>query len=169
MQQRILVTLWSIAALGLAIPSSSTVAQQKSLKDQLVGTWALVSAVNTLPNGSKSEPWGANPKGVFVFDGNGRFAQILMRSDLPQLTDITRGTPEQNRALAQGSISMYGTYSVNQVDNLVTVHFEASTITSSLGADGRRNVRFVKADEIITTVPVTTDGLTAESVWKRLN
>jgi hypothetical protein len=45
--------LSAIAALGLAILPGNALAQTKSLKDQLVGTWTFVSSVNTRADGSK--------------------------------------------------------------------------------------------------------------------
>ena len=54
----------SVMALAAAVMSSSVVAQEKPLKDQLVGTWILVSAQDVKPDGTKIDPWGPNPKGV---------------------------------------------------------------------------------------------------------
>ena len=99
MNRRNVLTLCVIAASGIVLLPSAAVGQQKSLKEQLVGAWTLVSAVDILPDGSKSEPWGSNPKGAYMFDANGRFAQMLMRSDLPKLTSRLQGTPEQNKAM----------------------------------------------------------------------
>ena len=45
--------------LGLALLPTTIVAQQGTLKDQLVGTWALVSYRNTPLNGTKRQI--ANP------------------------------------------------------------------------------------------------------------
>src|ERR1019366_3355198 len=69
--RRNFIRLSTIAALGLAILPSSAPAQQKTLKEQLVGTWLLVSAETTNADGSKLMPFGPNPKGVLVMDANG--------------------------------------------------------------------------------------------------
>ena len=58
MNRRNVLTLCVIAASGIVLLPSAAVGQQKSLKEQLVGAWTLVSAVDILPDGSKSEPWG---------------------------------------------------------------------------------------------------------------
>ena len=42
--------------LGLGLPVSNAVAQQKSISEQLVGTWSLVSVVNIRPDGTKFDP-----------------------------------------------------------------------------------------------------------------
>jgi hypothetical protein len=38
---------------------------------QLIGTWILTSGEHMLPNGSKVQSYGTNPKGIVVFDANG--------------------------------------------------------------------------------------------------
>src|SRR3954467_9400716 len=66
MNPRIILSLSIITALGFALPGSGF-AQQKSLKDQIVGSWTLVQAVDTHADGTKTNPWGANPKGAYMF------------------------------------------------------------------------------------------------------
>jgi hypothetical protein len=60
--------------LAVSLSSSDSLAQQKLLKEQLVGTWTLVSSDQVRPDGSKLKQFGANPKGINVFDANGRFS-----------------------------------------------------------------------------------------------
>jgi hypothetical protein len=54
MNRHKIVTLSAIAALGLSLLTGNSVAQTKSVKGQLVGAWALVSWVQTRPDGSKN-------------------------------------------------------------------------------------------------------------------
>src|SRR5437016_13651620 len=35
-------------------------------------------------DGKKTDRWGSNPKGIFIFDAHGHFAQFITRSDLPK-------------------------------------------------------------------------------------
>jgi hypothetical protein len=46
-------------------------AQQKTLKDQLIGTWEAVSVVATRPDGTKVNSFGTDVKGAQVFDDSG--------------------------------------------------------------------------------------------------
>ena len=46
MNRRNIFGLSAIAALGLALLPGSAVSQQKSLKEQIVGTWTFVSALD---------------------------------------------------------------------------------------------------------------------------
>ena len=49
-----------LMAFGVALLPSNVVAQQKSIKEQLVGTWTFVSSTTKLPDGSPA--WGINPE-----------------------------------------------------------------------------------------------------------
>ena len=85
MNRRSILILSAIAALGPAVLPGSAIAQTKSLKDQLVGTWTVTSQEQARKDGSKVERFGATPKGITIFEANGRFATILARPDLPKL------------------------------------------------------------------------------------
>jgi hypothetical protein len=73
--------------LGLTALPNSAISQQWLLRDQLVGTWALASLEHALPNGSKVQSYGTNPKGIVVFDVKGRFFLMFARPDLPAVAD----------------------------------------------------------------------------------
>src|SRR5262245_40556908 len=68
MNRTFVLRLSAIAALGLALLPGSALTQQQSLKQQLVGAWTLVSNDNTLPDGTKRQLFGPNPKGILIFD-----------------------------------------------------------------------------------------------------
>jgi len=53
MYRRHILSLSVIAALGLALSSSIALSQQKSLKEQLVGSWTYASADTVRPDGSR--------------------------------------------------------------------------------------------------------------------
>jgi hypothetical protein len=127
--------------LAAALLPSSVVAQEKSLKDQLVGTWIFVSAQDVKPDGTKVDPWGPNPKGAAMYDAKGRFTFMIMRSDLPKFASNNRAqaTAEEGKAVAQGMIAFYGTYTVK--DGVLTTRIEGSSYPppdsgAGLSADG---------------------------------
>src|ERR1700676_1616612 len=112
MIRRNLLGIAVITALSLSLLPGNAIAQQKTLKDQLVGMWTLVSETDITSDGKKSEGFGPNPLGAYIFDAGGHFAQMLMRADLPKFDNRLQGTPDQNKAVAQGSVAYYGTYTV---------------------------------------------------------
>src|SRR3954451_22650025 len=102
--------------LALMLFSGAAVAQQKTIKEQLVGTWLLVAVSAERADGSKGEPFGANPKGIIIFTADGHFSLLQMRAELPKIAANDRGkaTPEEAAAIVGGSIAYYGTYTVSE-------------------------------------------------------
>jgi Lipocalin-like domain len=169
MNRRSVLTKSVPIVLAAALLPSSVVAQQKSIKDQLVGTWIFVSAQDVKPDGSKVDPWGPNPKGAAMYDVNGRFTFMIMRSDLPKFASNNRGqaTGEEGKAVAQGMIAFYGTYTVNEGDKTVTTRIEGSSYPNLIGAEQKRVITSLTADELQYTNPTTSTGTKAEAVWRR--
>jgi hypothetical protein len=168
MNRRNILGASAIAALGLAVLPGSAIAQQKSLKDQLVGTWTIVSTTGKLPDGTPT--WGSDPKGLLVFSDNGRFSVQIMRSDRPKYAADNRlkGTPEEVRATAEGTISYFGTYSVGEADKTVTYRIESSSYPNWNGSDQKRTIISVTADELRYANPAPSiGGPPTELTWRR--
>jgi Lipocalin-like domain len=147
----------AIAAVGFAWLPGSALAQ--TARD-LVGSWTLVSAVNTAADGTRTDSFGASPKGLYAFESNGRFTIVVMRADLPKFASDNRneGTPEENKSVVQGSIAMFGTYAV--ADKLITLKVEASTWPSWTGTEQKRIVGSYTGDELKLTAPASIGGVT---------
>jgi len=167
MNRRTTITLATIALLcaGATFPTGTATAQ--TARD-LVGTWMNVSNVNVRPDGSRVDMFGANGKGVIIFDSNGRYASVTLTANLPKFASGNRntGTPEENKAVVQGSIAHFGTYSV--ADKVITLKVEGSTWPHWTGTDQKRNVISFASDEIKWTVLPASIGGTAEVGWKRV-
>ena len=84
MHRRNMLSISAITALGFALMPGNAVSQQKSLKDQLVGAWTLVSTKYKFPDGTMVDTFGSNPRGILIFDASGRVAFIAMRGSLPK-------------------------------------------------------------------------------------
>jgi len=149
------------------LPSGDALAQQKSLKGQLVGTWIYVSSTATRADGGKTE--NPNLKGIAIYTSDGHFAFVSVRADLPKLAnpDRARATAEEAQAVVAGSIAYYGTYSINEVDKVIIPNVEGSTYANLIGTDQKRIITSLTADELRFTNPRTPAGVTLEFVWKR--
>ena len=168
MNRRCILNLSAIAALGIALLPSGASAQQKSLKEQIIGTWTFVSSTNTRADGSKFDAWGANPKGTTIYDANGRYAFLLMRSDLPKATERSKTTPEQAKAVVDGSIAYYGTYTVDEATTTIALRVEGSTFSAFNGTNQKRIIKSITADEMNTVNPATSDtGIAADTIYRR--
>jgi Lipocalin-like domain len=152
---RVTVTTIALLALGVAVPTGDAIGQ--TAKD-LVGVWTPVSV----------QAFGPNPKGLLIFESNGRFSLQLMKAELPKYAANNRneGTAEENKATVQGVISYYGTYSVNGTD--LIFHVEACSFPNWTGTDQKRNNLAITGDELKYTNPApSVGGPPAPLVWKR--
>jgi hypothetical protein len=109
MNRRSMLALYALALCAGATATSGTMAQQKSLKEQLVGTWLVAAVDNIRPDGSRFQSLGPNPKGIMMFDANGWFSFQLAQPGRPKFASDNRlqGTAEENKATVQGSLSYY--------------------------------------------------------------
>jgi len=165
MNRRTTLALSTMAmlCLGVALPGAGVAQTAKDL----VGTWTLVSAETVRLDGSSRPTFGADPKGLLILTSDGRFLYLFSRSDLPKFASDSRatGTPEENKAVVQGSISTYGTYSVT--DKSLAIKVENSTFPNWLGNDQKRTITMMTGDELKWTNPAASAGGVAELVFRR--
>ena len=156
--------------LGVVLPTGDVVGQQKTLKEQLVGAWTYVSVDTVRPDGSRVPMFGPNPQGLAIFDGNGRYALVNARSDQPKFASNSRleSTPEENKAVVQGSIAHFGRYTVSESDKTITFHIQTSTFPNWNGTEQKRPFTLA-GDELKWTTPAASGGGSAEVVLKRAN
>ena len=166
MQRAFTFVVMSALLLVTGLFAGDAFAQQKTLKDQLVGTWTFLSGTGKLADGSPA--WGANPSGLLIFADNGRYSSIIVRSDLPKLASKNRlqGTPDENKAAVHGSIGSFGTYTVDETKKSFTVKFEGSTY-ANLAGTAQTGPVVISGDELKITNPASTYGGQTELTYKR--
>src|ERR1700735_2850004 len=97
----------------------------KATKDALVGHWQLVSiAVND------ATPYGENPRGSMFFDAGGNYSIIVLSDGLAK------------------NIFYFGTYTVNDADNSISLHIDGASRANADGRDLKRLVTF-SADQLV--------------------
>ncbi len=157
-----------LLCLRVVLPTDDAVAQQKSLKEQLVGTWTYDSVDIVRPDGSREPLYGPNPKGAATFDSNGRYLLLTTRNGLPKFgsNDRMKGTPEENKAIVEGSIAHFGSYTVNESEKTITFKIETSTFPNWNGTQQKRPFT-ISGDELRWRTPASSGGGLAEVVLKR--
>ena len=167
---RTLVRSSSLVLLTLALLPSSAISKEKSLREQLVGTWKIVRVNNARPDGSIKQIFGPSPKGIAVFDARGNTVIVLMRSGRPKFAANNRdlGTPDEYKATVQGTHAYFGTYSVIEKDKTLVFHVEGNTFPNQEGMDTKRLISF-NGDEFTWITPKPSVGGKSEAVWKRVN
>src|SRR4030081_290636 len=149
MKLRIAATL-----LALALSAGATAAQPaRSLKEQIVGTWHFVVAEVAAPDGKKSFPFGETPKGILIFTADGRFAQIHVAGDVPKIASNNRmtGTPDEYAGIMRRSLSVFGTYTVDEASTTVTYNIVSASFPNWQGEAQTRAIDKLTADEFVNT------------------
>jgi hypothetical protein len=150
-----------------SVPSAA-VAQEKSLRQQLTGTWRLISVDNVAPDGSRRQNFGANPKGVLMLDASGRYAHTQVRADLPKFAANNRlqGTAEENKAVVQGTVATFGTWSVDDTDKTLSLRIDGSMFPNTEGEVSRRPL-VLAGNQLTISNPAATAGGSGVSVFKK--
>jgi Lipocalin-like domain len=169
MNRRSVITISAITMLGVATLPGTTIAQQKSLKEQLVGTWSLVAYNSIGADGSKKPIFGARPAGTLMLDANGHYAMVLAdpgrvkwKANLrTQLTTEDLGTA------ARGLVAQFGTWSVEEPTKTLTRKIQGALSPNLLGAEQKVTV-VLSGDELTTATDLSgVTGGKAETVFRR--
>ena len=88
-------------------------------------------------NGKKTDMYGPSPQGQHIVDASGHYSLVIIRSDLPKFASSNReaGTPEESKAVVQGSIAFFGTYTVDEAAKTLTQHVDSCTFPNWNGTD----------------------------------
>jgi Lipocalin-like domain len=143
-------------------------AQQAAAPGGVVGTWMLVS--ETAHQGDKTtQPLGPNPLGSIMLDRGGRFVLMIARPGLPKFAANKRdaGTAEENKAVLEGTLAFFGTYTVSEGDQLLILHPVASTFPNWVGNDQKRFLTLVGDEMKWTNRTPAIDVEVVEVVWRR--
>ena len=136
------MTTLAFLCLGIVIPASNAISQQKTIKEQIVGTWLLDSVYDQLQDGKKNDTWGPGVKGMAVFDGSGHMSIQIVAADRAKSASNNPRTP------VGSAVGYFGTYTIDEEAKTVTYHIERSTFP---GWDG--------IDRIVSTVFPTENEL----------
>jgi hypothetical protein len=141
------------ALLALALSAGATAAQPASLKDAIVGTWNFVIAEVTAPDGKKSFPFGETPRGILIFTADGHFGQIHVAGDVPKIASNNRltGTAEEYAEIMRRSLSVFGTYTLDEGNRTVTYNIVSGSFPNWQGEAQTRSIDKLTSDEFVNT------------------
>ena len=159
--------IWNLGrALVIAAAVASGPALAQSMKD-VAGTYTLVSSV-TEQGGTKTETFGANPKGMLVLDSSGHYVISFRRAGLPKIisNNRTTATADENKAIVAATLSHFGTYSVDEKSKTIVFKIEAASFPNWDGTTQPRSFTLT-GDELKYITPQASGGGTATLVWRR--
>ena len=145
--------------------------KEQDLKEQLYGTWQLVSATRRfVATGEKSEGFGARPSGYLTYTRDGRMIAILTKDGRPKPSDMSKATDQDRVELFNSMIAYAGKFTVD--GDKVTHHVDISWNENWTGTNQLRNVRlegrklYIRGD----AQPSGSDGrqVIAELEWEKL-
>ncbi len=135
------LTIITMLCLGTAVPSNLASARQRSLKETIIGTWAVTSVSDQYHDGTKSHAWGTGIKGNLTFDPNGRFSHILIGEKEP---NVESDDPRRPDSLV---VAYFGSYTVNETDKVVSLWIERGT-NSRRDGEGQMWVVTMRGDTL---------------------
>ncbi|MDW0116347.1 lipocalin-like domain-containing protein [Sporosarcina thermotolerans] len=137
-----------------------------SLREQVIGTWSLVSYQTTDQDGKVIYPLGEDAKGFIMYNPDGYMSAQLMASGRPayESGDLHTGTIEEMAQAANGYLAYSGRFEVNEEKQELTHHMEVSMNPTWLGQSQPRIAK-INGD-----VVVIFNGLKPEDklTWKRV-
>ena len=159
----------AVALLLGAMAESALAQSSATLRERLIGTWIQVVSEVTSPDGTKSLPFGDTPNGILIFSPTGHFAQIHIASDVPKFASGNRltGTPDEYKAISQRSLSIFGTYTVDEEKKTVTFKITSSTFPNNAGEAQTRAIETLTADEFKNSTAVAGGRGSAFNLYKR--
>jgi hypothetical protein len=152
-------------ALSLSLLPGSAVAQQKSLKDRLVGTWMLASFERTV-NGAKQPI--ANPKGILMFDAGGRYVMAGERGDRSKFKSAGQPTTDELAAATLDFFAAnFGTWSVSEADKTLTQRYDGALRPNNEGTDVMTTVSLTGDELKLTSVNPLATGVRIDQTYRR--
>ena len=130
----------SIAAVVLACALPMMSAQAQTVRQQLVGTWKIVSGMMQVGDETKPTPLGPNVAGFMMYTPDGHFCFTAMTRDRPKIGGGDRGggTIEQKAAAYESYRSFCGRYEVNEQERVITQSYEVTLLPDSIGTTEKR-------------------------------
>jgi hypothetical protein len=109
-----------------------------NVKDRLVGTWTLLSAVREeIPSGTRTDLFGKGPHGFINYSPGGRMIALITRSD--RKGPNGRASAAEAESLFRSMLSYAGPYTIE--GNEVTHHVDISWNESFTGSQQKRSPR----------------------------
>jgi len=127
--------------LGFALCAVSAFGQTESeIRNQIVGTWRLVSTEETMKDGTTRPflPFGPHGKGFLMYQPDGYMCADLVNPDRPKWADPSHITVEEKTAVADGTFAYCGRYEID-VKNRQIIHLPE--VATDPGYVGSRQIR----------------------------
>ena len=178
MPSRRLLLLWLVilTTISSATPSAAQPQSDKSVREQLIGTWRLVSIETIRPNGEIIYPYyGKHPQGLIMYDRSGWMSVQIVSDPAPAVPAVDSreafaAAPVVDKAkAAEGYYAYCGTWILDVSKSTVTHHIMQSLLPGERGQDGVRYLA-LNGDRLTLTAKTHEMGEDHQRrlVWQRI-
>jgi hypothetical protein len=161
------LTLVLLSATRAAEPTSA------GSSNPLVGTWKLIACENRSEDGQIQQTFGANPKGILMYDAGGRMSVHLMGGNRTRFTspDVHGGTASELKEAFDSYMSYFGTYEIDAAAGTVAHHLEGCSYPNWVGTTQQRFLKIEGKRLSLSTPPMRVDGkgVRVFLIWERFN
>ncbi|KQU13080.1 hypothetical protein ASG65_12080 [Bacillus sp. Leaf13] len=138
----------------------------KSMREQVIGTWSLVSYETQDADGHVIYPLGKDAKGFIMYNPDGYMSAQLMASGRPayQSGDLHSGTLEEMATAAHGYLAYSGQFEVDEENHQLIHHMDVSLNPTWLN-QAQPRIAKIEGDQVVIF-----NGLHPEDklIWKRV-
>jgi hypothetical protein len=160
----------ALGGLALAVTAGSQAAPAQA-RNPLVGTWSLVSTMETLPDGTvRPDPQvGPTPKGYMIYSDANRMCAQFTNPARPQWKSTTEPSYEELKSMIDFMGAYCSRYEVNVAESYVLHHVEIDRVPNFSTGTRRRNFRFEGPDRLVLTAAPPPAGRAALTItWQRV-
>ncbi|HLI20362.1 MAG TPA: lipocalin-like domain-containing protein [Stellaceae bacterium] len=136
-----------------------------------VGDWALVSFDSFDAAGARVPSMERGDlKGLLVLTKDGLLS-VQIISEIPKLAsnDRLKTTAAEDKAVAHGVLSFFGTYTISEADKSISFHIERSSFPNQVTGKGAKRLLTISGDEMRFDNPGRTAGGHVVIAWKRIH
>lgn len=166
MNRRSIIGASAMTLLGFASVTRQAAAEDKTLKQQLIGAWILTSIYDQTTDGKKHELWGPGVQGSLMLSPTGRFSLMIMAANRE------KASPNPQNPVGP-ALAYFGFYTVDEGAKTFTYHVENSTFPQWIGTARTATVQSLTADELQVAQAIVHDPVMGDLVphfgWKRAN
>jgi hypothetical protein len=163
-------TAMTLLCLAVSLPAGDAIAQQKTLKELLAGTWTLVSFDGIGADGARKAVFSATPKGTLMVDANGHYAMVLVNPDRPKKwSGKTRDevSAEDYKSAASGLIAQFGNWSIDEGSKILSRKVEGALNPSLAGGEQKIAIAITGDELKLTDTTTGITGTPTEQVFRR--
>ena len=141
--------------------------------NKFTGTWRLLACEGQWSDGRVTYPYGHEPGGLLIYDGQGSFAGQIMTQERPAFAtgNLLKGSDAEVRAAFEGYLAYYGSYTVDETNGLMVHDVEGSFFPNWIGDRQVRRFEFLDDGRLrLSTMPI--QGARAQLIvvllWERV-